>query len=120
MTTFTRETLSGSTDGRGIKVVATASPGTTVHTGPSVATTFHEVWLYASNPDIADHVVTVEWGGTSNPDDRIVLLVPAYSGLRLLAPGTPLKGNATPLVIKAFADIANKVTVHGYVNALTA
>jgi hypothetical protein len=31
-----------------------------------------------------------------------------------------LKGNATPLVVKAFAASANVITLHGYVNQITA
>ena len=40
MATFTKTLLSGSTQGRGIKVVATASSGTTIHaTGTSSSET---------------------------------------------------------------------------------
>lgn len=118
MATFSKTILSGSTDGRAIKVVATTSPGTTIHTGSASASTLEEVWMYASNPDSSAHTVTVQWGGTSSPDDYIVTYLPANSGLVLISPGLPIKGNATPLVVKAFADSANKVTILGYVNAL--
>ncbi|NBV35786.1 MAG: hypothetical protein EBR94_00725 [Bacteroidetes bacterium] len=40
MATFSKIALSGSTDGRMIKVAATATAGTTLHTGSTTATTF--------------------------------------------------------------------------------
>lgn len=118
MATFTKKLLSESTDGRPVLVVATASAGTLVHTGPSVATTLHEVWIYASNPDTTQHTLTIQWGGTTSPNDHIVLYLPAQSGLTVVAPGLLLRGNATPLVIRAFADTASKVTLTGYVNEI--
>lgn len=116
MATYTKTILSGSTDGRGIKVAASATPGTTVHTGASAATTFQEVWIWASNPGATAYVLTLEFGGTSSPDDQIVTNIPADQGLVLVSPGLVLKGNGTPLVIKAFASTANQVTLFGYVN----
>ena len=51
MATFSKITLSGSTDGRGIRIANTATPGTTIHTASTVATTYDEIWLYAQNAD---------------------------------------------------------------------
>ncbi len=59
MATFSKTILSGSTDGRGIKVAATATAGTLVHTGSSTATTLDEIWLYAVNTSASDVKVTV-------------------------------------------------------------
>jgi hypothetical protein len=118
MATFTKLTLSASTDGRAIKVAATATPGTTIHTGPSSASEIDEVWLYAMNTDSAPRKLTVEWGGTSSPDDLIEITLPAEPGLVLIAPGLLIKGNATPLLVRAFAGTADVVTIHGYVNRI--
>lgn len=118
MATFTKKTLSGSTNGRGVVVVATATPGTTIHTGSTTTTTIQEVWLYASNPDTSDHTLTIEWGGTTNPDDRIVVSVSAYQGLRPVVTGLVLNGAASALIIKAYADTASKITLFGYVNEI--
>ena len=120
MATFSKIHLSGSTDGRAIKVAATGTPGTTIHTGSSTATTYDEIWLYAQNTDTTARKLTIEWGGTSSPDDLIELTVPAESGLVLVAPGLLLKGNATALIVRAFAATANVITIHGYVNQITA
>jgi hypothetical protein len=118
MATFTKSILSGSTDGRAIKVAATSSPGTTVHTGSSTAADIHEVWLYAQNTGGSDAKLTVEWGGSASPDDLIELTITTEAGLTLIAPGLLLKGNATPLVVKAFAATTNVITLHGFVNEI--
>jgi len=120
MATFTKEKLSASTDGRAIKVAATATAGTTIHTGSSTASTYDEVWLYAQNTSTASVKLTVEWGGTTSPDDLIELTVQPEAGLVTIAPGLLIKGNATPLVIRAFAATANVITMHGFVNRITA
>jgi hypothetical protein len=120
MATFSKIALSGSTDGKLIKVAATATAGTTIHTGSSTATTFDEVWLYAVNSDTTDRKLTIEWGGTSSPDDLIEQTITAESGLLLVVPGLVIKGNATALVVRAFCATANVVMVGGYVNRITA
>lgn len=119
MATFDKLTLSGSTDGRPILVAATATPGTTIHTASSTATVYDEVWLYATNNDGSSISLSIEFGGTTSPNDIIKLSVPAQSGLFLLVPGLVLKGNATPLVIKAFAATANKISISGWVNRIS-
>lgn len=119
MATFSKTKLSASTDGRAVKVVATATAGTTIHTGSSSAGVIHEVWLYAMNSDTSPHKLTIEWGGTTSPDDTIEVTVPLEGGLMLVVPGLVIVGNATPLIVKAFADAANLVTLHGFVNVIT-
>jgi len=118
MATFTKQILSGSTDGRAIKVVATASSGTTIHTGSSTATTLDEIWLYAVNTSGSAVKLTIQWGGTTSPDDDIELTVQPEAGLVTVAPGLLIKGNATALVVRAFAATANVITIHGFVNRI--
>lgn len=120
MATFSKLILSGSTDGRAVKVAATSSPGTTVHTGSSTATHYDEIWLYAQNTDTTARKLTIQWGGTTSPDDEIELTIPAESGLTLVAPGLLIKGNASAaLIVRAYAATANVVTIHGYVNRIS-
>jgi len=119
MATFTKQKLSASTDGRAVKVAATATAGTTIHTGSSTSTTYDEVWLYAVNTSAAAVKLTIEWGGTTSPDDLIELTVQPEAGLVTIAPGLLLKGNATPLVIRAFAATADVITIHGFVNQIS-
>lgn len=125
MATFAKVKLSSSTDGRGIKVAATATPGTTIHTGSATATTYDEVWIYAFNSHSAAVDLTIEWGGTTDPDDLIRQTIPlavggSYVGKLPVIEGLVIKGNATPLVIKAFASSANKIILFGYVNQIAA
>jgi len=120
MATFSKIALSGSTDGRMIKVAATATAGTTLHTGSTTATTFDEIWLYAVNSSASSVKLTIEWGGVSSPDDLIELSIAAESGLVLVSPGLVIKGNATALIVRAFAATANVINIAGYVNRITA
>lgn len=120
MATYTKNILSGSTDGRGILVASTASPGTTIHTGPSVAANIDEIWLYAMNTSTSAVKLTVQWGGTTSPNDDIEVTVQPEAGLVCIAPGLIIKGNATPLIVRAFAATTNVITIHGFDNSITA
>lgn len=118
MATFTKTILSGSTDGRAIKVAATSGTGTTIHTGSTTSTTLDEIWLYAQNTSTSAVKLTVQWGGTTSPDDEIELTVQPEAGLVTIAPGLLIRGNATALVVRAFAGTANVITIHGFVNRI--
>lgn len=125
MATFTKLTLTGSTDGRGILVTPTATAGETIHTGSSTATDFDEIWIYAYNSHSAVVDLTLEWGGVTAPDDLIKQTLPlasagSFAGLIPIVEGLVIKGNATPLVVKAFASVADKITLFGYVNRIAA
>jgi len=115
-TTVSRIPLSGSTHGRGVKVVATATAGTTIHTATSSATDCDVITLYAFNSDSAAVNLTLEWGGVTAPDDNIKLSIPANSGLTLVCPDLVLRNS---LIVKAFAGTANVVTIHGFANRVT-
>ena len=119
MATFTKNHLSGSTDGKGIKVVQTATAGTTIHTGPTNTAHFHEVWLYAVNSSTSNVKLTIEWGEATAPDGNIEVTVLPEAGLVTVIPGLLIKGNATALVVKAFAATANVICIHGFVNQIT-
>lgn len=119
MATFTKKILSGSTDGKAVKVAATATAGTLIHTGSATVTTIDEVWLYAVNSSASGVKLTIEWGEATAPDGNIELTVDAESGLVLVVPGLPIQGNATALTVKAFAATANVICIHGYVNQIT-
>ena len=114
MATFSKLKLSGSTDGKQIKVAATATAGTTIHT--SHATALDEVWLFAVNSDTTARKLTIEWGETTAPDGLIEVTIPAESGYLLVVPGLILTNS---LVVKAFAGTANVLLVNGYVNRIT-
>ena len=119
MATFTKQILSGSTDGKAIKVAATSiASGTTIHTGSTTSTTLDEIWLYAQNTSTSSVKLTIGWGGTTDPDDLIELTVQGEAGLVTVIPGFLIKGNATALVVRAAAATANVITIHGFVNRI--
>jgi hypothetical protein len=126
MATYAKTILSGSTDGKGIAIAQTGTidqtsvTGTLIHTGPTATGTLHEIWLYAVNASASAAVkLTLQWGGIATSDEIELTIQPA-SGLVLIAPGLLIKGNATPLVVRAWATTtANVVNVHGYVNTIT-
>jgi hypothetical protein len=112
---YKKRKLSASTDGRGVLVAATASPGTLIHTALSSlsANEWDEVWLRAVNTSGSAVKLTVEWGGTTSPDDQVEITIPAESGLTEVIPGHVLQNGA---LVRAFAATANVIAVHGFVN----
>lgn len=102
---------SGSINGRNIKIAATASAGTTLHT--CHATHFDEVYVWATNTDTVDRKLTLECGGTTSPDDLSEMTIPAEGGPILVLPGVRYTGS---VVIKAFAAAANVINCQVNVN----
>jgi len=119
MADFSKIEFSGSTDGRPIKVVATATAGTLVHTAQAGtgADYYDEIWLYANNTSGADVKLTIEFGGTTSPDDLIEVTIEAEAGLNLIIPGLILQNS---LIVRAFAGSANVLNITGFVNRITA
>jgi len=119
MATYSKVALSGQADGSPIKVVATASTGTTIHTTGISATVFDEIWLYAYNSDTAARLLTIQYGGTTAVDDDIKITIPPQSGLTLVIPGLILTGTGSAgNSVYAYAATANVITVSGYVNRI--
>lgn len=119
MATYSKVLLSGSTQGKAIKVAATASVGTTIHATGISATTLDEVWLYAYNSLASSVVLTVQFGGTTAVDNDIKLTIPATSGLTLVVPGLTLTGTGSVAnTVAAFAGTTNVITISGYVNRI--
>lgn len=118
MATFSKSILSGSTDGKGILLSATATPGTLIHTGSSTATDLHEVWIYAVNTSATAVKLTIQWGETTAPNGNIEFTIAGEDGLKCIVPGLLIKGNATPLEIRAFAGTTNVLVVHWFVNQI--
>lgn len=118
MSQAVKRKLSGSTNGMPIKITQTATAGDTIHTAVAGTTagTYDEIWLYAYNGDTVARNLTIEFGGTSVPDQNIVLTLAAKSGLQLIVPGLILQNGK---IVKAFASAANVITISGYVNSIT-
>lgn len=115
MPSFDKELLSGSTNGRMIKVASTSTPGTTIHTATASTSHMDEIWLWAVNSTSSAVKLTIEFGGTAAPDNLIEFTVPAEDGLHLIVPGLLLNNT---LVMAAFAATTNVVMVGGYVNRI--
>jgi hypothetical protein len=114
VSSYSKIPLSGSTDGRGIKVVATSiGSGTTIHTATSSATLFDMPRIYAYNSDTVQRILTLGWGGTTDPDDLIKTTVQPGDGLTLITADLILRNS---LVLVAAGDSANKLVVFGFVN----
>lgn len=110
---ISKEFLSGSTNGRPIEVAQTATAGTLLHTASASAK--DEVWLWATNNDTEDRVLTIEFGGVTATDDHIVETIPAKSTV-LVVPGAPISNS---LAVRAFAAAANVINCFGHVNRIS-
>ena len=117
MATFTKAHLSGAADGLAVKVVQTATAGTTIHTATAStdAGVFDEIWIWAVNSSTSAVKLTIEWGEATAPDGNIEVTIPPESGLQQVIPGLILH-NAK--VVKAFASVTNVVMLHGFVNSI--
>jgi len=119
MAGVTKELLSGSTNGRQIKVTGTNTAGAvTIHTADASANDF--ITLFANNAHSASVLLTIEWGGTTDPDDIIEITLPKVGidgdGDRMIVINKPLTNS---LVVKAFASVANVVKISGDVNRVS-
>lgn len=112
--------LSGSTNGRNIKVAATATAGTTIHTvraDDQDDGNFDLVTLYATNTSTSAVKLTIEAGGTTSPDDLIEVTIPGEAGGFLIFEKRPFN-NA--VVVRAFAGTANVINIWGDVDKVDA
>lgn len=113
--TFTINTLSSSTDGKSIKIAATATVGTAIHTWTTEVADFHEVWLYANNTSTTAVLLSIEWWDATDP---MKVTVPAQSWDMLVVSWKKLKWNATPLTVKAFAATTNVILVGWFIHEI--
>jgi hypothetical protein len=122
MATFTKVLLSGSSQGKAIKIAATTSGsnGTTIHATGTSSSIIDELWLYAYNSSSSVVVLTIQWGGITAVDNEYKLTIPATSGLTLVVPGLVLTGDGTTATTtRAYAGTTNVITISGYVNRIS-
>lgn len=117
MASYSREKLSGSTNGKSIKIAATATAGTTVHTAQSGTAGWDEIYCWISNTSASAVNLTIEFGGVTDPDNLIVktLSIPANSPPIPVLTGQMLQNS---LVVGMFASTANVLLATGYVNRI--
>ena len=118
MSVAKKRKLSGSVDGKAIKITTTATPGDTIHAavGGQIAGIFDEIWLLSYNGHTADIILTIEFGGVDVPDQNIVVTIPFKAGLVPVVPGLILQNG---MAVKAFGSVANVLTLTGFVNTIT-
>lgn len=116
MATYTAVIPSGSTNGKQIKVVQTATAGTLIHTAVSGTDSMDEVWIWATNNHSSAVNLTIEWGGTTSPDDLTVMSIPSKTGQYLIVAGVRINNG---LAIRAFASVANVVSISANVNRIS-
>ena len=115
---FTEVLLSGSTGGRPIKVVATATAGTTVHATGTSSSVLDNLYVWAHNSDTVARTLTIEFGGVTDPDDLVVkqVSVPSRVAPMMVLAGQPLAGTGSAArTVAAFASAASVITLTGYV-----
>ena len=112
--------FSASTQGQGVKVVATSTAGTLIHTTGTSATVVDRLSIWAYNGHSADVVLTIEFGGATVPDQNIVQTITAQTGLTIVVDGLILLGDgASALTVKAFAATGDVIVLSGYVMRVT-
>lgn len=110
---FAKRLLSGSTDGKSIKVTGTDSGSAdTIHTAIAGSSGFDEVWLWAFNNDTTTRTLMILVDG----QETAAVGITAKTGLFVILPGIPV--NNTKLV-KAYASVANMIYISGYVNRIS-
>lgn len=116
MATYSKLTLSGSTNGQQILVTATTSGSAIpLHTAVSTTSSYDEIWIYAYNESTASVQCSILWGSTTEPNAVNRLSIPSQAG-RILVVDGKLLNNA--LTVLAYASIANVIAIDGFVNRI--
>lgn len=110
---LTKQFLTGTGDGTGLKIAATTLGGAnTVHTVP--ASSKDKVFLSATNNDTVLRTLTIVWGAATAVDDEITFSLQPKAGL---VPLLALTLDAAK-VVKAYAEATNVIVVHGEANRI--
>lgn len=107
--------LSGGTNGRNIKVVATATAGTLIHTAVTGSDDLDEIFIQAVNTSAATVLLTIEFGGVTSPDDLVPINLEPNKGAYMVIGGWLLQNG---VVVRAFAASANVIVINGWVTRL--
>lgn len=113
---FSKIPLSASTDFIPVKVTQTAiATGDTIHTAGGASPAFDEIYVYVTNVDSAQRTLTLAYGGVTDPDNLMTktMNIPANSGPTPIITGLCTRNG---LILKAAADVANKLLITGFVN----
>lgn len=121
MATYTKQTLSASTNGKAVNVTATGVSTTLIHTTLASASSTDEVWLYATNSTTSDITFNLLYGGTDFVNDILFEgVIEAYSGSVLICPGLIARGDGTTgFSVYGNSSAASGINVFGYVNRIS-
>lgn len=115
MATYAKFKLSGSTDGRFIKVTGTNLAGAvTVHTADPAL--LDEPVVSAWNTHTDDVTLTIRYG---HDDDLLSMIIPPNVGLVSVLPLDSHQLLTNSLVIKAYASVADKIYLGGCIHRVT-
>jgi hypothetical protein len=118
MATFTPVIASGSTNGKMVKIAATSTPGTTLHTAIAGTDNIDEITVEAFNSDATVRTLVIEFGGVASPDDLVQFNLPiAPGGPYLIIGGWRLNNG---LLVRAFCATTNVIVCQTTVNRYTA
>lgn len=106
--------LSGCTDGKGIKIAATSSPGTLIHTAHATKT--DRIWLSAMNMHSGTVEIQIQWGETT-AGTEIRQTLQFRRGVEQIVAGMLLTNS---LEVRIYASIADKVFIYGEIERTTA
>lgn len=115
----TKHVLSGSTNGVPILVVGTGTGSATViHTSVALPS-LDEIWIYGFNTSASSELLTIEWGGTTDPGQILEKTMPPLGthpdSLITIIPGLILTNS---LLVKAFSVLGSTIVLTGYVNRI--
>lgn len=119
---FEKILLSGSSNGKPIALTGTDNSGASViHTATNDAAKLDEVWIFATNVDTGINVgLTLYWvdtvGGADTDGNSLHVGIPYREGLVYVLQGFPLSGGR---ILKAYASVADKINVLGWVNRIS-
>jgi hypothetical protein len=87
----------------------------TVHTAISGVYNWDDVWIWAANTDTVSRTISLYFGAHSSLGDQVVgnYDLPPGGAPVLICPGLFIQNSG---VVEAYASIANKINLTGYVN----
>ena len=118
MATLAPKLLSTQTRGESILIAGTATGNTLVHTGPSSATTWQDIFIKIVGVDAVAYDYTIEVGVSGTQTIVAYGTVPAKAGS--ITEKIRIQGNATPPIVNVFASTTNKLRVSGEVQEYVA
>ena len=117
MANFTAIIPSGSTNGRPIKVVATATAGTTVHTATNSGADVDEVWIWANAINAAGANLSIIHGTQTDMEQQTNHRIPGgFGGSVCVMAGRRFSGG---IVLTATASTANVINLEVNINRIS-